>query len=95
MLHKWSYSVFFLHNFFLLLFICCLFVFFTCSPVLYRSSGKFEMLDRMLLKFKRSNHRCLIFCQMTSLMTILEDFLQWSGEMMRRRGREGGGGGGK
>ena len=51
-----------------------------CSPQLYRSSGKFEMLDRMLPKFKRSNHRCLIFCQMTTLMNILEDFLNWSGE---------------
>ena len=33
------------------------------------------MLDRILPKMKASNHKVLIFCQMTTLMTILEDFL--------------------
>ena len=49
-------------------------------PELYRSSGKFEVLDRMLQKFRTTNHRVLIFCQMTTLMTIMEDFLNWRGE---------------
>ena len=37
------------------------------------------MLDRMLPKFRASGHRMLIFCQMTSLMTIMEDYLNWKG----------------
>ena len=49
------------------------------GPDLYRASGKFELLDRMLPKFKESNHRVLLFCQMTQLMTIMEDYLQWKG----------------
>lgn len=49
------------------------------SPELYRASGKFEVLDRMLPKFYATKHRCLVFCQMTTLMTIMEDFLNWRG----------------
>ena len=46
---------------------------------LYRTSGKIELLDRMLPKFKETGHRVLLFCQMTQLMTIMEDYLQWRG----------------
>merc|ERR1719509_252131 len=46
---------------------------------IYRSSGKFELLDRIFPKLKRSGHRILLFCQMTALMTILEDYLNWRG----------------
>lgn len=52
---------------------------FLLRPELYRASGKFEVLDRMLPKFRATNHRTLVFCQMTSLMTILEDYLNWKG----------------
>ncbi|KAM4577577.1 putative global transcription activator SNF2L2 isoform 2-T4 [Odontesthes bonariensis] len=41
---------------------------------LYRASGKFELLDRILPKLHATNHRVLLFCQMTSLMTIMEDY---------------------
>lgn len=51
------------------------------SVDLYRSSGKFELLDRMLPKFKETGHRILLFCQMTQLMTIMEDYLQWRGRL--------------
>lgn len=47
------------------------------GPDLYRTSGKFELLDRILPKLKHLNHRVLLFCQMTQLMTILEDYLNW------------------
>jgi SWI/SNF-related matrix-associated actin-dependent regulator of chromatin subfamily A protein 2/4 len=46
---------------------------------LYRASGKFELLDRILPKLKSTNHRVLLFCQMTQLMTIMEDYLGWRG----------------
>lgn len=47
----------------------------TCDiPDLYRAGGKFELLDRILPKLKQSDHKILMFCQMTQLMTILEDY---------------------
>lgn len=49
------------------------------GPDVYRSSGKFELLDRILPKFKATKHRILIFCQMTSLMTIMEDYFNYRG----------------
>ncbi|XP_045541964.1 ATP-dependent helicase brm [Papilio machaon] len=49
------------------------------GPDLYRVSGKFELLDRILPKLKRTGHRVLVFCQMTQCMTIIEDFLSWRG----------------
>ena len=49
------------------------------GPDVIRASGKFELLDRIFPKLKASGHRILLFCQMTQLMTILEDFLAWRG----------------
>ncbi|CAL9735356.1 nuclear protein Sth1p/NPS1 [Monosporozyma servazzii] len=46
------------------------------SSLLYRVSGKFELLDRVLPKFKASGHRVLMFFQMTQVMDIMEDFLR-------------------
>uniref|UniRef100_A0A665WEQ6 SWI/SNF related, matrix associated, actin dependent regulator of chromatin, subfamily a, member 2 n=1 Tax=Echeneis naucrates TaxID=173247 RepID=A0A665WEQ6_ECHNA len=47
------------------------------GPDLYRASGKFELLDRILPKLQATNHRVLLFCQMTSLMTIMEDYFSY------------------
>ena len=47
------------------------------GPDLYRSSGKFELLDRILPKFRNSGHRVLLFCQMTSCMTVMEDYFAY------------------
>ncbi|XP_020911146.1 transcription activator BRG1 [Exaiptasia diaphana] len=49
------------------------------GPDVFRVAGKFELLDRVLPKLKRTGHRVLMFCQMTSLMTILEDYFNWKG----------------
>ncbi|XP_066997034.2 ATP-dependent helicase brm isoform X2 [Anabrus simplex] len=49
------------------------------GPDLYRASGKFELLDRILPKLRATQHRVLLFCQMTQLMTIMEDYLGWRG----------------
>lgn len=46
------------------------------SDLLYRVAGKFELLDRVLPKFKASGHRVLMFFQMTQVMDIMEDFLR-------------------
>ena len=39
-----------------------------------RTSGKVELLDRMLPKLKAAGHRVLMFTQMTKMMPILEDY---------------------
>ncbi|KAI5743229.1 hypothetical protein M8J77_015910 [Diaphorina citri] len=49
------------------------------GPDLYRVSGKFELLDRILPKLKSTGHRVLLFCQMTQLMNILEDYFSYRG----------------
>lgn len=47
------------------------------NELLYRSCGKFELLDRMLPKLRNTGHRVLIFFQMTRIMSIMEDYLNW------------------
>ncbi|KAG6841530.1 hypothetical protein C0991_009895 [Blastosporella zonata] len=45
---------------------------------LVRTSGKLELLNRILPKFFSTGHRVLIFFQMTKVMDIMEDFLKMS-----------------
>ncbi|XP_013407009.1 chromodomain-helicase-DNA-binding protein 4, partial [Lingula anatina] len=42
---------------------------------LIKACGKLELLSKMLKVLKRTNHRVLIFSQMTRVLDILEDFL--------------------
>ncbi|CAL2040411.1 unnamed protein product [Caenorhabditis brenneri] len=44
---------------------------------LMRVAGKLELLDRILPKLKATGHRVLMFFQMTSMMTIFEDYLNF------------------
>jgi chromatin-remodeling ATPase INO80 len=37
--------------------------------------GKLRQLDKMLPKLKKEGHRVLIFCQMTKMLNILEEYL--------------------
>ncbi|BCS20176.1 putative RSC complex subunit (Sth1) [Aspergillus puulaauensis] len=46
------------------------------NDLIWRTAGKFELLDRILPKFKASGHRVLMFFQMTQIMNIMEDFLR-------------------
>ncbi len=43
---------------------------------LVQAAGKLVLLDRMLTKLHASGHKTLIFCQMTKMMDILEDYLE-------------------
>ncbi|KAF2819188.1 hypothetical protein CC86DRAFT_147719 [Ophiobolus disseminans] len=49
------------------------------NDLLWRASGKFELLDRILPKFLKTGHRVLMFFQMTQIMNIMEDFLRLRG----------------
>ncbi|KAJ4499360.1 SNF2-family ATP dependent chromatin remodeling factor snf21 [Lentinula lateritia] len=44
-----------------------------------RTSGKLELLNRVLPKFFATGHRVLIFFQMTKVMDIMADFLRYLG----------------
>eukprot|EP01133_Synstelium_polycarpum_P012845 gene12845-15083_t len=44
-----------------------------------RCAGKFDLLDKILPKFKAAGHRVLIFSQMTQLIDILESFFYYKG----------------
>jgi len=46
------------------------------NDLLWRSAGKFELLDRILPKFQKTGHRVLMFFQMTQIMNIMEDYLR-------------------
>lgn len=49
------------------------------NDLIWRTAGKFELLDRILPKFKATGHRVLMFFQMTQIMNIMEDFLRFRG----------------
>ncbi|KAK3322278.1 SNF2 family N-terminal domain-containing protein [Apodospora peruviana] len=51
----------------------------TSNDLLWRTAGKFELLDRVLPKYKATGHRVLMFFQMTAIMDIMEDFLRYRG----------------
>lgn len=51
---------------------------------LIKSCGKLELLQAMLKQLKREGHRVLIFSQMTRVLDILEDFLEFEGYKYER-----------
>ncbi|KAF2761720.1 chromodomain helicase [Pseudovirgaria hyperparasitica] len=51
---------------------------------LITSSGKMMLLDQLLTKLKKDNHRVLIFSQMVQMLNILGDYLQLRGHQYQR-----------
>ena len=45
------------------------------NDLIFRVAGKFELLKRILGKLRVTGHRVLIFFQMTTVMNVMEDFL--------------------
>lgn len=54
-------------------------LYYNSTDIIYKSSGKFELLDRIIPKLIRYNHKILIFSQMTQLMDILDMYLNYRG----------------
>ncbi|GAB6033284.1 SWI/SNF- matrix-associated actin-dependent regulator of chromatin sub A member 5 [Chamberlinius hualienensis] len=52
---------------------------YTTDYHLVENCGKLAILDKLLPKLKAQDSRVLIFCQMTRLMDILEDYCMWRG----------------
>lgn len=48
------------------------------------ASGKLQLIDKMLPKLRKENHRVLIFSQMTRVLDILEDYLYLRGYEYQR-----------
>lgn len=46
---------------------------------LIQSSGKLVLLDKLLAKLKRENHKVLIFSQMVKVLDLLEDYIRYKG----------------
>ncbi|KAI9825498.1 MAG: hypothetical protein M1826_006994 [Phylliscum demangeonii] len=51
---------------------------------LVTSSGKMMLLDQLLTKLKKDNHRVLIFSQMVKMLDILGDYLRLRGYQFQR-----------
>ncbi|KAF7236185.1 Chromodomain-helicase-DNA-binding protein 5 [Varanus komodoensis] len=51
---------------------------------LVKSSGKLLLLQKMLKKLRDGGHRVLIFSQMTKMLDLLEDFLEYEGYKYER-----------
>ena len=50
----------------------------TAHPqLLVRASGKFALMDRMLERLHRDGHQVLIFSQMTKVLSVIEDYLNF------------------
>uniref|UniRef100_A0A6B2KXV6 Uncharacterized protein n=1 Tax=Arcella intermedia TaxID=1963864 RepID=A0A6B2KXV6_9EUKA len=49
-----------------------------------KHSGKFELLSRILPELKKKGHKVLLFSQMTRMLDVLEDFLDYSGYQYQR-----------
>jgi len=43
---------------------------------LINASGKFRLLDRLLVRLKEGGHKVLLFSQMTELLNIIEDYVR-------------------
>ncbi|XP_052078522.1 chromatin-remodeling complex ATPase chain isw-1-like isoform X2 [Mytilus californianus] len=52
---------------------------FTTDLHLVDSCGKMSVLHKLLPKLQKEGHRVLLFCQMTRMMDILEDYVFWQG----------------
>ena len=49
------------------------------SALLRSSSGKMQLLAKLLPRLRERGHRILLFCQMTRMLDLLEDWLRASG----------------
>jgi SWI/SNF-related matrix-associated actin-dependent regulator of chromatin subfamily A member 5 len=49
------------------------------GPHLWENSGKTQLLNKLLPKLKARGSRVLIFCQMTRVLDILEDYMRLVG----------------
>jgi SNF2 family DNA or RNA helicase len=49
-----------------------------------QASGKLVLVDKLLEKLKESGHRVLLYSQMTKMLDIIEDYMNWRGHLYCR-----------
>ncbi|XP_035475224.2 chromodomain-helicase-DNA-binding protein 3 isoform X2 [Scophthalmus maximus] len=54
------------------------------GTALTKASGKLTLMQKMLRKLKEQGHRVLVFSQMTKMLDLLEDFLDYEGYKYER-----------
>ncbi|XP_076016186.1 chromodomain-helicase-DNA-binding protein 3 isoform X5 [Genypterus blacodes] len=54
------------------------------GSALTKASGKLTLMQKMLRKLKEQGHRVLVFSQMTKMLDLLEDFLDYEGYKYER-----------
>ncbi|XP_056141606.1 chromodomain-helicase-DNA-binding protein 4 isoform X2 [Lampris incognitus] len=54
------------------------------GSALTKASGKLLLLQKMMRKLKEGGHRVLVFSQMTKMLDLLEDFLEYEGYKYER-----------
>lgn len=59
---------------FIYLGVICLYSF---SRQLLESSGKLQLLDKMMVRLKEQGHRVLIYSQFQHMLDLLEDYLTY------------------
>ena len=47
------------------------------GPHLWENAGKMQVINKLLPKLKSKGSRVLIFCQMTRMLDILEDYMRY------------------
>jgi SNF2 family DNA or RNA helicase len=62
---------------------------FAIGEHLVDASGKLWLLDRLLKHLKQHGHRVLLFSQMTSMLDIIQDYLDYRGYSYERVGKYG------
>ncbi|CAG7833636.1 unnamed protein product [Allacma fusca] len=50
---------------------------YTTDQHIVESCGKLRVLDKLLVRLKEQGSRVLLFCQMTTMLDIIEDYLEW------------------
>jgi chromodomain-helicase-DNA-binding protein 4 len=66
----------FTQQFFLLLGVTAILILWICRRLL-DSSGKMQLLDKMMVKLKEQGHRVLIYSQFQHMLDLLEDYLSY------------------
>ena len=66
---------------------------FSYDRQLLESSGKMQLLDKMMVKLKKQGHRVLIYSQFQHVLDLLEDYCNYRVRMLNNLYLDTGGGG--
>ena len=56
------------------------------GPHLFENAGKLVLVDKLLSKLKKNGDRVLVFSQMTRMLDILEDYVRFKVDLVKKIG---------